>query len=155
MSQQNSDSFETYLDLKKPPAVVLSSPKRPAPPINLYEIESDDSVLVTEVKKPKGRKKLSILLLKMHKRILLKARKHLTKKIMEKIEDTPGKDVSTKKDQMIKLKNNVVTLENSEKEGTHISTIRTVTNDGQQFYDDTSSLSSDDVLERVLVYHSI
>ena len=120
----------------------------------MYEIESDDSVLVTEVKKPKGRKKLSILLLKMHKRILLKARKHLTKKIMEKIEDT-GKDVSTKMDEMIKLKDNVVTLEKSEKEGTHISTIRTVTNDGQQFYDDTSSLSSDDVLERVLVYHSI
>ena len=120
----------------------------------MYEIESDDSVLVTEVKKPKGRKKLSILLLKMHKRILLKARKHLTKKIMEKIEDT-GKDVSTKMDEMIKLKDNVVTLEKSEKEETHISTIRTVTNDGQQFYDDTSSLSSDDVLERVLVYHSI
>ena len=154
MSQHNSDSFETYLDLKKPPAVVLSSPKRPAPPINLYEIESDDSVLVTEVKKPKGRKKLSILLLKMHKQILLKARKHLTKKIMEKIEDT-GKDVSTKMDEMIKLKDNVVTLEKSEKEETHISTIRTVTNDGQQFYDDTSSLSSDDVLETVLVYHSI
>ena len=56
---------------------------------------------------------------------------------------------------MIKLKDAIITLEKLEKEGNHLNTIRTVTNDGQQFYDDTSSLSSDDVLERVLVYHSI
>ena len=56
---------------------------------------------------------------------------------------------------MIKLKDAIVTLEQSEANGNHLNVIRTVTNDGQQFYDDTSSLSSDDVLERVMMYHTI
>ena len=152
---KNSNENENDLDIKKTPALILSSPKRPATtPINFYEIESDDSVIVTDVKKPKAKNNLSVLLVKMHNRIIKKARVKLTKTILEKIEDT-GKSFTTKQEEMFKLKDAIVTLEQSEANGNHLNVIRTVTNNGQHFYDDTSSLSSDDVLERVMMYHTI
>ena len=55
---------------------------------------------------------------------------------------------------MLELKNVIATLQQSERDGTHLDTIRNVTNDGKDICD-TSSLNSEDVLERVKVYHDI
>ena len=82
---------------------------------------------------------------------MIKSKAQLTTAINERIKDKSNERV---KDKVKDLKNVIVTLQQSERDGTHISTIRNVTNDGKDI-SDTSSLNSEDVLERVKVYHDI
>ena len=58
----------------------------------------------------------------------------------------------------IELKSTILKLEESEMKGTHKSVILNVTNNGKQLLrkdSSSSSLSSGDVLDRVVVYHEM
>ena len=53
------------------------------------------------------------------------------------------------------IKNVVLTLESSHNNESNISIIKSVTNDGCDLIDDIYPVSSDEVLERVRVYHDV
>ena len=104
-----------------------------------------------EVFKNPKEKTVQVALNDMHDRILVKTKSLLTSAINNRIKD---KSNETAKDQVFELKNVIATLQQSERDGTHLDTCRNVTNDGKDICD-TSSLNSEDVLERVKVYHDI
>ena len=130
------------------------------PPTQFVKIErkpSDDSSSMilnqdqVEVFKSSKEKSLQIAFNDMHDRILVKTKSQLTAAINNRIKD---KSNETAKEQVLELKNVIAILQQSERDGTHLDTIRNVTNDGKDICD-TSSLNSEDVLERVKVYHDI
>ena len=130
------------------------------PPTQFVKIEkkhSDDSSCMilnqdqVEVFNNPKEKTVQVALNDMHDRILVKTKSQLTAAINNRIKD---KSNETAKEQVLELKNVIAILQQSERDGTHLDTIRNVTNDGKDICD-TSSLNSEDVLERVKVYHDI
>ena len=111
-------------------------------------LDQEDKVKV--IKNPQEKTK-HVKISNMHDRIMIKSKAQLTTAINERIKDKSNERV---KDKVKDLKNVIVTLQQSERDGTHISTIENVTNDGEDI-NETSSLNSEDVLERVKVYHDI
>ena len=110
---------------------------------------------------------LLLLIKSMHERVLKYARKKLTKLIQEKIglkkkqqwaivHSTEGID-NDQASTTIGLKLIIMKLEESERNGTHISIIRNVTNDGMQLLrnNSNSTLASEEVLDRVSFYHEM
>ena len=103
------------------------------------------------ITKPKA-KSLNEIVREMHTRILKKSKNKLTVAINDRIKDKDNDEIKTN---VKELKNVIVTLEQSERDGNHLSTIRNVTNDGNDLFSSTSSINSNDVLERVKIYHDI
>ena len=127
---------------------------------------STSSIEVLDVKKPSANLELDSVIKKMHNRVLKCARRKLTKLIQEKMglkqnKKQPTQDVSSierpSNSNTIGLKSIIMTLEQTEKNGTNISVIRNVTNDGLQLVRNKSNdtLSSEEVLDRVSFYHEM
>ena len=95
------------------------------------------------------------LVKKMHERIMRKSRTKLTRAIKATIDDKSN-DREMKMIEAKKLKKAIVMLEKSENDNNHLNIIKSVTNDGDDLgYDEINSISSDDLLERVIAYHEL
>ena len=128
---------------------------------------SSSSIEVVDVKKPSAKLELDCIIKNMHERVLKCARRKLTKLIQERIAFKQNKkqpiqsvssiDRTSSNSNTMGLKSIIMTLEETEKNGTHISVIRNVTNDGLQLVRNNSNdtLSSEEVLDRVSYYHEM
>ena len=93
---------------------------------------------------------------KMHKRIVTRSRSLLTRKIKESMNgDDDDKSIKSTKAEIRKLKQMIQLLESSELSNTHLNIIKSVTDDGKDLINDDSSVTSNDVIDRLQVYHEI
>lgn len=105
---------------------------------------SNDSSIIEVIESPKKKQVFSYVE-NMHERVMTRARRDISRSI----EDRMNSDNDEKKKLTKKFKKTIQLLESSEKDNTHLNTIRNVTDNG------TRILSSQDVLDRVKLYHDI
>ena len=142
--------------------VVSTSPKGRSKiePINLLNdinhSDDNDSVIYIDIKKPKSID-IDKKVLEMHNRLLQKARTKVTKFVKERL---LNKECAETKQKLKYSKKVVNTLECSDdNDDNHIKAIKAVTDGGTKFITsgdiESVSISSDDLLEMVMVYHDI
>ena len=102
----------------------------------------------------------------MHNRVVSRARSQLTKKIKESIDSSSTGDEdesirvknNARKNDIRKLKQIIQLLESSTLDNSNINAIKSVTNDGKDLvdsYDAIKKATSEEVLQRLEVYHEI
>ena len=137
----------------------------------LSDDDSSSIEVLNVVKKTSAKLVMNEIIEKMHDRVIRKARNKLTKAIQSMI----GKKVKTneatisdassptiesfdvKKASTVELKSTILKLEQSELNGTNLSVNRNVKDNGNQLLKSSSNstLSSNEVLERVTFYHDM
>ena len=103
---------------------------------------SNDSSIIEVIEAPKKKQVFSYVE-NMHARVMTRARGAISRSI----EDRMKSDDDEKRKTTKQLKKTVQMLESSEKNNTHLNTIRNVTDNGSLI------LSSQDVLDRIKLYH--
>ena len=89
------------------------------------------------------------MLLKMHNRVITKARKQLTSAIKETLMNNSEDTKSNAR----KLKSTVMMIEKSEASKANINIIKAVTSDGKDL--ELNNVSSSEILDRVSLYHNL
>ena len=70
-------------------------------------------------------------------------------------DDDDDDNSKSTKAKIIKFKQMIQLLESSELSNTHLNIIKSVTDDGKDLINDDSSVTSNDVIDRLQVYHEI
>ena len=102
----------------------------------------------------------------MHNRVVSRARSQLTKKIKESIDSTSTVDEDeeiqfnnrSRTNDIRRLKQTIQLLETSSLNNSNTNAMRSVTNDGKDLVDSSDGIktvTSEDVLQRLEVYHEI
>ena len=172
-SDQYIDLIEHYSDVKK------EAKGKPEPIIDDYE-DDDDSIQFLNVKPAAKKHKDDVIINReytkkstavqplvkiksefgnnssvskvsnMHSRIIKKARNKLTRAIKKTLETPSSEEVKV---QARKLKSTVLMIENSEITNSNLNIIKAVTSDGKDL--ELDNVSSEEVLERVSLYHEL
>ena len=159
---KQSNAFKDFMDMKSSKNGIQNTTETKVaskPPVCIDRALSyDPSVEVIEnmvkqedITKPKA-KTCNDLASLMYTRIVKKSKNKLTKAISERMADRSNDETKAK---VKEIKNVVLTLESSHNNESNISIIKSVTNDGCDLIDDIYPVSSDEVLERVRVYHDV